>query len=222
MAEAGAVRTARRWPAGWPASPSRIEAELVEPRPQLRAGVLGFAGPDDIEPGRVFKDIGFDSLTAVELRNRLQHGHRVRLPATMIFDYPTPTALARFLSAQPVSDRRADTGDVVPTAAVLDDDPVVIVGMSCRFPGGAETPNGCGTCSRATGTPSPASRPTAAGTWSPCSTTTRTTRSAATRGKAASSPRPPSSNAAFFGINPRESMSMDRSTGWCWRRRGRR
>ncbi|MBP2706924.1 SDR family NAD(P)-dependent oxidoreductase [Microbispora sp. RL4-1S] len=100
--------------------------------------VLGYASPDQLDPDRAFSELGFDSLTAVELRNRLGTVTGLRLPSTLIFDYPNATLLAAFLGEQ-LSSRHGSVA-VVTNRGRVDDDPVVIVGMACRYPGGVASP----------------------------------------------------------------------------------
>ena len=98
------------------------------------AAVLGHASPDTIDPQLAFKNLGFDSLTAVELRNRLNTVTGLRLPATLIFDHPTPVTLAKHILDE-LQGVRASTAVAVRSSWPLEE-PVAIVGMSCRYPGG--------------------------------------------------------------------------------------
>ncbi|QLH19423.1 type I polyketide synthase [Streptomyces sp. Rer75] len=105
------------------------------------AAVLGHASGAAVDAGRAFKDLGFDSLTAVDLRNRLTTATAVQLPATLIFDHPNPAALADHLRTRVLGAVVEQTASPVrKTAMSVDDDPIVIVGMGCRYPGGATSP----------------------------------------------------------------------------------
>ncbi|MEU1946476.1 SDR family NAD(P)-dependent oxidoreductase, partial [Streptomyces sp. NPDC020125] len=102
------------------------------------AVVLGFGSAGEVRVDAAFKELGFDSLTAVELRNRLSVVTGLRLPATLVFDYPTPRVLAEYLCTRLTGET---TGSRAPVVARADaDDPVAIIGMTCRFPGGANSP----------------------------------------------------------------------------------
>ncbi|RBM17678.1 hypothetical protein DEH69_14695, partial [Streptomyces sp. PT12] len=118
--------------------PREIRAALVDIVRAEAAAVLGHADTDAVEPGRAFRDLGFDSLTAVELRNRLTATTGVTLPATLVFDYPSALALADHLHDLVARPTHTDTPATTPRAR--DDDPIVIVGMGCRYPGGVRTP----------------------------------------------------------------------------------
>ncbi|MEU8385823.1 SDR family NAD(P)-dependent oxidoreductase, partial [Streptosporangium sp. NPDC048865] len=104
------------------------------------AAVLGHAGAAEVDPERSFSDLGFDSLTAVELRNRLSEGLGVRLPGTIVFDHPNPAALVRFLDEVTGAGTRDEPREPAAPTGVTGDDAIAIVGMACRFPGGVRTP----------------------------------------------------------------------------------
>ncbi|WP_318842920.1 SDR family NAD(P)-dependent oxidoreductase, partial [Myceligenerans pegani] len=101
------------------------------------ASVLGHTDTSGLGAARPFQELGFDSLTAVELRNQLAEATGLSLSSTLVFDHPTPDALARHLADQFAG---AERGRAVTATAVVDDDPIVVVGMACRYPGGVESP----------------------------------------------------------------------------------
>ena len=114
----------------------RVLTDLVRAE---AAAVLGHPSAEDVAAGRAFRELGFDSLTAVELRNRLGVMTGLHLPATLIFDHPSPAATARFIRDELFG---APVVTAAPAAVVAAGEPVAIVGMGCRFPGGVRDPEG--------------------------------------------------------------------------------
>ncbi|MEW1754737.1 type I polyketide synthase [Streptomyces angustmyceticus] len=120
-------------------APGERRAALLDAVRAAAAAVLGYDRPDALPADRAFRELGYDSLTAVELRNRLAEATGLRLPVTLVFDHPTATALTAFLHDGLFGTVPESAAPAAP-AVSADDDPVVIVGMSCRYPGRADSP----------------------------------------------------------------------------------
>ncbi|MFC5889037.1 SDR family NAD(P)-dependent oxidoreductase [Kitasatospora sp. CM 4170] len=110
----------------------------------VRAEIAALRGPGtaaQAHADRTFRDLGFDSATAVELRNRLAAATGLRLPLTLLFDHPTPQALGRYLlTALSGGQDQTSTAPTAFTAAAGADEPIAIVAMACRFPGEVRSP----------------------------------------------------------------------------------
>ncbi|MFH8979276.1 type I polyketide synthase, partial [Streptomyces sp. NPDC017890] len=123
-----------RWLDGVPATEQ--EQAVVDLVCTHAAAVLGYPGHTSIDPERAFRELGFDSLTALEFRNQLGATIGRQLPATVVFDHPTAVALAGYLREEFIG-AASDSAAATPQGgAWQDDEPIAIVGMSCRFPGG--------------------------------------------------------------------------------------
>ncbi|WP_393096831.1 beta-ketoacyl reductase [Streptomyces sp. LN325] len=83
------------------AAPAEARLQLVQDHVRsVAATALGFDGVSGVEPTKAFREMGFDSLTAVELRDQLNADTGLRLPTTLVFDHPTPADLARHLTGE--------------------------------------------------------------------------------------------------------------------------
>ncbi|MGW3964542.1 type I polyketide synthase [Amycolatopsis sp. NPDC005003] len=177
--------------------PTRV-ADLVL---ATAAAVLGHTDTGGIDPARTFKDLGFDSVSVVELRTRLQAATGLKLPTTLLFDFPTPNHLITHLRARPAE--AAPAAETVPQQG----DPIAIVAMGCRFPGGITSPAELWDLVAAGGeavTELPANRgwdlDTLLGETGPGSCATRF------GGFLHDADR---FDPAFFGLSPREALAMD-------------
>ncbi|MER8062672.1 MULTISPECIES: SDR family NAD(P)-dependent oxidoreductase [unclassified Streptomyces] len=123
-------------------TPAEQEELLTGVVAEATAAVLGHASADDVNGRRAFTELGLDSLGTVQLRKRLSAATGLRLPASLVFDHPTITRLARYLlsllAPGPGRERPAMPALRAPRSA--EDEPIAIVGMGCRLPGGIGSP----------------------------------------------------------------------------------
>ncbi|MFS8204676.1 type I polyketide synthase [Streptomyces sp. CWNU-52B] len=123
-------------PAALPAGPEMLT--LVR---SALAVVLGHAGGEAVDPGTTFKELGIDSLSSVELRDRLRAATGLTLPTGVLFGHPTPTELADHLRALASGAEEPTAPAAAEPAGLADDEPIAIVGMACRLPGGVTSPD---------------------------------------------------------------------------------
>ncbi|WP_324771279.1 type I polyketide synthase, partial [Streptomyces kunmingensis] len=122
-------------------APAARRTTCMETVRVLAATVLGYENPAAVEVSTAFRDLGLDSLMAVELRNALTTTSGLKLPSTVVFDFPSVEALTdELLTRLFGADEATPVPGAVPAVRVTGDDPVVVVGMGCRFPGGANSP----------------------------------------------------------------------------------
>jgi acyl transferase domain-containing protein/acyl carrier protein len=167
------------------------------------AAVLGHASADAVRPDRAFKELGVDSLTAVQLRNAIAEAIGVALPVTVVFDHPTPAALTRFIGGLLDGPTEKETT----TRALSTDEPVAVIGMACRFPGGADSPEAFWSL-LASGQDAMTGFPTDRG-WRLGVLTDPDRPGMALRREGGMLRDAADFDAAFFGISPREALAMD-------------
>ncbi|PWK63506.1 polyketide synthase 12 [Streptomyces sp. CG 926] len=171
------------------------------------ATVLGHADADTVGSTTQFRELGFDSLTAVEFRNRLTNVVGFRLPVTVVFDHPTPAELADYIAGELLGDLEeapapATAAPRTPAAARTDDEPLVIVGMACRYPGGVASPDQLWDLVRD-------ERDAIAGFPADRGWTTEAPADGSVPQQGGFLERVAEFDAALFGISPREALTMD-------------
>ncbi|CUU58083.1 polyketide synthase 12 [Parafrankia irregularis] len=198
------------------------EPEVLDLVRALVADVLGHRAAEAVPAARALRETGVDSLTAVEIRNRLAAATGLRLPTTLVFDHPTPRALAAHLTALvtggpsvsgglPVDGATGSSVDVPPgrggDGGDAGDEPIAIVAMGCRFPGEVETPDALWeliTSGRDPMTEVPADRG-----WDSALAELRALRPDADAVMGGFLAGAGDFDAAFFGISPREAATID-------------
>ncbi|WP_442800066.1 SDR family NAD(P)-dependent oxidoreductase [Nocardia sp. NBC_01730] len=188
------------------AEQERIILEVIRAQ---AAAVLGHESAESIAPDMPFKDIGFDSLSVMEFRNQLVKATGLQLPSTLVFDYPTAEAMAKLVHSRVAPTIADGPAEKKAPRRVRADEPIAIVGMSCRYPGGVASPDDLWDL-LASGTDATGEFPTDRG-WdlerlfdeNPDKSGTSYTRRGGFLYDAGDF------DAGFFGISPREASAMD-------------
>ncbi|MFG3056872.1 beta-ketoacyl synthase N-terminal-like domain-containing protein, partial [Kitasatospora sp. NPDC048239] len=115
-----------------------LPADLLDLVRTQAAIVLGHVTGEAVDAGRSFKDLGFDSLSGVELRDRLQSATGLSLPSALVYNHPTPDAVVRLLRDRLSGDAATVTAPAARRTTA--DEPIAIVAMACRYPGGIASP----------------------------------------------------------------------------------
>ncbi|NMO19735.1 SDR family NAD(P)-dependent oxidoreductase [Pyxidicoccus fallax] len=127
------------------ASPREARARLLAHLQSHAAAVLGLPPSSPIDPRRPLQELGLDSLMALQLRNSLASSLGRSLPATLLFDHPTLEMLFEFLGrelipAEEVVSEPKRRPEKARPASTNGSEPIAVVGMSCRLPGGVRSP----------------------------------------------------------------------------------
>ncbi|MEU5425338.1 type I polyketide synthase [Streptomyces olivoreticuli] len=194
----------------------QARTRLLESVREQVVEVLGLAGPAAVGAGRSFKDLGFDSLTANQLRNALRERTGLRLPSTLVYDHPTPEALAAHLWAEldggPAERHQSAPAAPAttrgPASGTSGAEPIAVIGMSCRFPGQVRSPEELWellAAGKDAVSPLPADRG-----WDPDVYHPDPERAGKTSARAGGFLDGAAGfDAGFFGISPREAAAMD-------------
>ncbi|MFI7413890.1 SDR family NAD(P)-dependent oxidoreductase [Streptomyces sp. NPDC049627] len=106
------------------------------------AHALGLRSAESVRPDQPLRDLGMDSVTAVDLRNRISSRLGSKLPATLLFDHPTPSRLAEYLLTSALATTGRRSRRTAPASRPSAEEPVALVAMACRLPGGVSDPDG--------------------------------------------------------------------------------
>ncbi|MER5339184.1 SDR family NAD(P)-dependent oxidoreductase [Streptomyces mirabilis] len=189
----------------------RAERVLALVREEI-SRALGLRSTESVRPDQPLRDLGMDSVTAVELRNRIGARIGAKLPATLLFDHPTAARLAAHLLATVLAAGDRTTPATRPTHATTpaSDEPVALVAMACRLPGGVSDPEGLWNLvaeGRDAVGPFPAERWDVAALYDPDPDAVG--KSYAREGGFLNDDDLTSFDAGFFGITPKEAAAMD-------------